>query len=260
MTCLLRHIPIQRALAVLALVGMFAAPAACQEVEWLPTRGTHAWARFGKGAWKEVRIRTSIYDENEQLVRSSTTIARTNVSRVLPRAVSLCIKATVEVAGQEFSSDPQEVLRDLAPQLESSKVIGTETLTIDGQEYSTQVIELVTTSGTKRETSNLYHCATTVPQTLKRVTTSVDTQMPDVTTSTTVDVTELDKKVDILGEKKRSWAVTTVISRPDRTVTIQEVHCLDVPGELVSQVTEERNSEGKLVSRSETELVRQCTS
>jgi hypothetical protein len=255
MTRLLRHNPIRCALVILALVTLLCAPTQCQETEWLPTQGTHAWARFGPRAWKEVRIRSSAFDENEQLIRSSTTIARTRVTRVALRTVSLCVATTVEVAGQEFSAEPREFTRDLAPQVESSKIVGTDDIEIDGQKYPTQVIQLVTKSGTKRDTSSLYFSGNTVPQTLKRVTTSVDTQAPGLPISTTVLVTELDKKRDVLGEWKCSWSVTTVIKRGDQTVTIREVHCQDVPGELVSQITEERNEAGQLVSRKELQLV-----
>ncbi len=243
------------ALAALALVMCLGTPTPCQESQWLPTRGTHAWARFGMRAWKEVRIRSSAYDENEQVVRSSTTVARTHVVRVARRSFSLCVTTTVKVAGQEYSAAPKEITKELAPEIESSKVVGTDTVTIDGQTYPTQVIHLVTKSGTKRETSTLYYCSITTPNTLKRVTTSTDTQTPGTTTSTTVTVTELNKKIDILGEMKCTWSVTTVIDQAERVVTIREVHCQDVPGELVSQVTEQRNADGKLVSRKEMELL-----
>ncbi len=243
------------ALAILALIMCCGAPAPCQETQWLPTRGTHAWARFGLRAWKEVRIRSSVFDDNELVVRSSTTVARTHVVRVARRSFSLCVATTVKVAGQEYSADPKEITKELAPEVESSKIVGSDTVTINGQTYPTQVIELVTKSGTKREVSSLYFCGTTTPNTLKRITKSTDTQTPGVITSTTVTVTGLNQQMDILSETLCTWAVTTVIERAERVVTIREVHCRDVPGELVSQVTEQRNAEGKLVSRKELDLV-----
>lgn len=255
MTHWLRQLPIRWALLAVFFGACSLSEARCQETGWLPTRGTHAWARFGLRAWKEVRIRSSSYDENERETRSTTTIARTRVVRVARHTLSLCIQTTVEAAGQEMTAEPQEITKDLAPEVESSKVVGTGTILIDGREYPTQVIELVTKNGTRRETSNIQYCATTTPQTLKRVTTSVDPQQPDMPTSTTVTVTELNKMMDILGETKCTWSVTTVIKKGDRTATIREVHCQDVPGELVSQITEERNADGKLVSRRELELV-----
>ncbi len=243
------------ALIALTLLVFSAAPLAGQNREWLPTRGTRAWARFGPRSWKEVRIRTTAFDSNEKVVRSSTTIARSRVNRVGRFSITLCVNTAVEVAGQQFSSEPQEITRDLAPQVVSSKVVGSETVTIGDRKYPTAVIELITKSRTTRDSSTLYHSKDTTPQTLKRITKSVDAQTSNATSTTTVNVTALGKLKDILGETKRTWSVTTVIERHDRTVTIREVHCQDVPGELVSQVTEERDEDGKLLSRKELELV-----
>ncbi len=250
-----RWSPVAATLIVLALclAGVRSLPAA--DSDWIPTAETHAWARFGPRAWKEVRVRTDAYHEKGQLQRTSVTTARTRVLRVGLHSFSLCVSTTVEVAGRQFPSDPQELTRDVAPKVESTQVVGDETLIVDGVEYPVQLISLVTVNGTKRETSTLYQCATTSPQTLKRVTTSIDTQSPVLTSHTTVTVTELGHKIDILGEMKCTWSVTTEIKLPDRTVTIQEVNCRDVPGELVSQLIEERNASGELVSRKELELV-----
>jgi hypothetical protein len=174
--------------------------------------------------------------------------------RVARHTLSLCINTTVEVAGQELTTKPQEITKDLAPEVESSKVIGTGSVVIGNKQYPTQVIELVTKNGTRRETSRIDFSSSTTPQTLKRVTTSVDPKHPEASISTIVTVTELDKMVEILNEMMCTWSVTTVIKRGDRTVTIREVHCKEVPGELVSQITEERNAEGKLLTRRELQL------
>jgi hypothetical protein len=202
-----------------------------------------------------VRTRTIGFDEEEQVARTSTTVTRTRLLRVARQAVSLCVTTTVEVAGHAFSPAPQEITKPLAPDVESSQVLGTETVEINGQSYSAEVIQLITRSGTKRDVSELRYCSATTPQTLKRVTTTTDTQSPNASTTTTVTVTELNKQRDILGEMKCTWSVTTVIETAQRTITIEEVHCQDVPGELVTQVTEERDAEGKLVRRNEMELV-----
>ncbi len=237
-----------------AFVALSVARCPGQDSEWIPTTTTHAWARFGPHAWKEVRVRTDAYKDGE-IERSSTTTARTRVVRVGRHSFSLCVTSTVELAGREFPSAPQEFTRNVAPNVESSKVVGQDTLTIDAVDYPVRVISVVTKNGTKRETSTLYLCQSTYPQTLKRVTVSVDTKAPDLKTETIVTVTELGRGTDILGETKCTWSVTTRIKMPERTMTIQEVNCRDVPGELVSQLTEERDADGKLVGRKELELV-----
>ncbi len=182
-------------------------------------------------------------------------IARTRVMNVGLRSFSLCVSSTVEVAGSEFPSEPKTFSRDVAPQVESSQVVGEQRVTIDGREYPTQVINFATTTGTQKEANTIFFCKDTTPQMLKRVTTSVDSTDPDMATETTAAVTELNKMADILGEPKCTWAATTVIKMRDKTITIREVNCAEVPGELVSQITEEHDANGVLVTRKELELV-----
>ena len=239
------------AIAVLPVQRM----AVGQSPEWIPTAGTHAWSRFGPRAWKEVRVRTYTVDPNGQVLRSSTTIARTRVTRVERQSFSLCVSSTVEVAGREIYTGPQTLTREVAPQVDSTESVGTDKVLIDGQEYGDEVIRFVTTSGTQSDENTIYFCRDATPHLLRRVTTSVDATHPDERMETTVTVTELNKMADILGETKRTWSTTTVVRRHDKTVTTREVNCADVPGELVSQITEEHDAKGVLVSREELELI-----
>ena len=247
--------PIVCACLVLGLAVWCGAKVTGQEMDWIPTVETHAWSRFGLRSWKEVRVRAFSFDEKGEVERSSTTVARSRVTKLGNRSFSLCVSSTVEVAGREFPSEPQTITRDLTPSVQSSQVTGNETITIDGQDFPTQIIQFVTTNGTVKETNTLNYCPDTYPPMLRRVSTSVDTLNPDVTSEMTTTVTEMNKMTDILGELKCTWSVTTVIKQRDHTITIREVNCQDVPGELVSQVTEERDANGVLVSRKELELV-----
>lgn len=241
-------------IAVLAIV-LCQRAAVGQAPEWMPTAGTHAWSRFGPRAWKDLRLRTYTVDERGQVLRSSTSIARTRVTRVERQSFSLCVSSTVEVAGREIYTGPQTLTRDVAPRVQSSEAIGSDKVVIDGQEYGAEVIRFVTTSGTQTEENTIYFCKDSTPQLLRRVTTTQDPAHPDERSETTVTVTELNGMTDILGEMKRTWSTTTVVRRHDKTITTREVNCADVPGELVSQVTEEHDANGVLISREELELV-----
>lgn len=222
--------------------------------DWMPTVETHAWCRFGAQAWKEVRVRTFAVRKNGEELRSST-IARTRVTKIGLRSFSLRVSSTLEVGGDESPSAPQLVSREVAPQIRSSRVSGEQDVTIDGQTYTAQVIHFTTTAGSQQETNTIYFCRTTTPQMLKRVTTTVDEANPELVTETTNTVTRLNTMADILGEPKCTWSSTTVIKMRDKTLTICEVNCAEVPGELVSQTTEEHDADGVLVARKELELV-----
>ncbi|MFO7905219.1 MAG: hypothetical protein ACQESR_02030 [Planctomycetota bacterium] len=247
--------PIRCFVVSLTILSSLAAAAWCQDAKWLPRQRTHGWARFRLGAWKKVRVHNATFDEDGQRVRSSTTITRTRVTRLGRRSFSLSVSTIVNAAGQRFASEPQVITKELAPHVVSSEVLRTDTVTINDQQYPAQVIELVTKNGTTRETSTLYYSPGTTPSILKRITSSVDTEAPEVETSTVVKVDELDKERVVLGKTLSTWSLTTTIKKPNRRVTIQEIHSEDIPGEVVSQVIEEHDADGKLTSRKEVELL-----
>lgn len=237
------------------LWGLSAAPPATPPLDWLPTVNTHAWSRFGTRAWKEVRVRTFMFGPNGDVQRTGTTVARTRVTNVGSSSFSLCVSLADEAAGSDAPSEPRTLTHDVAPPVESSEVVGEEQVTIEGRQYPTQVIRFVTSTAAQQETNTVFFCAHSTPRLLKRVTTSVSTANPESSTETTVAVTEMNKMADILGELKCTWSARTVIKMRDKTITIREVNCAEVPGELVSQVTEEHDANGVLVSRKELELV-----
>ncbi|MCU0958846.1 MAG: hypothetical protein MUF48_01965 [Pirellulaceae bacterium] len=237
------------------LLSLAVAQAPAPAPEWLPTVSTHAWSRFGARAWKEVRVRTSVFGANGDIQRSGTTIARTRVTNIGLNSFSLCVSLADEAAGGGVRSEPRTLTHDVAPPVESSELVGEEQVTIEGHPYPTQVIRFVTSNAAKQETNTVFFCAHSTPQLLKRVTTSVSATNPESATETTVTVTEMNKMADILGELKCTWSATTVIKMRDKTITIREVNCAEVPGELVAQVTEEHNADGMLVSRKELELI-----
>lgn len=249
----LRVFRIAAAVSVICALGSWLVGA--QEMDWLPTVDTHAWSRFGLRAWKEVRLTTHAYDESERLVRSSTTVARTRLTRVGPRSYTLSVSSTVAAAGREFPSPVQTITRNVVPDIQTHQVVGEETLVVSNRQISTRIIRYVTSNGTRQESHTLYWNSEVVPQVLKRVTFSVDQEQPDAVLEVSSTVTALDVPTEVLGERKCGWSVSTVITQRDKTITIEEVNCHDVPGELVSQVTEERDQNGMLLSRKELEVV-----
>ena len=226
-----------------------------QESEWLPTVETHAWSRFGPRAWKEVRLTTYDYDATGQVARSSTTIARTRVATVGLRSYSLSVESTVAAAGRQFPAPPHTITRDITPEIKAHQVLGEEVLTIRDRQYPIQVIQFVTTNGTRQETNTVYWSRDVHPNVLRRVTASLDVDHPESVSEITSTVTALNKPTDVLGELQCAWTVTTVIQQRDKTITIHDVNCRDVPGELVSQETEERDQHGVLTVRKELEVL-----
>jgi hypothetical protein len=202
-----------------------------------------------------VRIVNRSYDEDGELAKEGVTITQTEVARVTRRSFSLQVSTTMEMMGKRFPSHPQLIERSFNDQPPVTTSIGEDAVTIKGQNFPTEVVQTVVDGDDSTRTSTVHFCKQTNPQVLKRVTVSKDPRNDDVKSHTTVTVTELDKTIDVLGELKSCWTVTTVIKVGETTVTTIETNCADVPGELVKRTTEEHNSQGRLVRRSELELV-----
>ena len=184
---------------MVVLMCAFAEGALGQDCSWMPTSRTHAWSRFGPLAWKEVRVCRTAFDENGEIERSSETVTRTRVRTVGRTTFSLNITSTVVAAGRRFPPTPQTVTLPIAPDVDSSKELGTGVVTIDGDEYPTRVIELVTESGGTGRTSKLHYCERTCPQMLQQHTITRDLTTNAVTCETTVTVTHLNKLCDVLA-------------------------------------------------------------
>jgi hypothetical protein len=242
-------------LAASAMLLMTGLTASAQNANWISSATTDAWAKFGSGSWKTVRIVNKSYDENGTLAKEGVTMTQTEVARVTRRSFSLQVRTTMEMMGEQFPSDPQLIERNFGEQTPVTTSIGKEEVTIKGQEFPTEVVQTVIDGDNATRTSTVHFCKQTNPQVLKRVTVAKDPRNDHVKSHTTVTVTELDKTVDVLGELKSCWTVTTVIKVGDSTHTTTETHCADVPGELVKRTTEQHNSLGRLVHRSELELV-----
>ena len=234
---------------------MWGVPASAQSSNWISSATTDAWARFGSGAWKTVRIVHKSFDESGALAKQGAMVTQTEVARVTRRSFSLQVTTTTELLGQWLPSDPQLIERNFGDPSPLTTSVGEDAVTIKGRNFPTQVVQTVTDEADLQRTSTVHLCKLTNPQVLKRVTVAKDPRNDQVKSHTTVTVTELDKTVDVLGELKSCWTVTTVIKVGEKTVTTTETHCSDVPGELVSRTTEEHNASGQLIRRSELELV-----
>ena len=243
-------------MAVLGLVSL-GPPAQAEEHQLL--QQTHAWGRFGKGSWREVRILTENFDEQGALTNSSTTDNKTTIEDVTPERVTLRIEVTVEIAGQKFPSQPQIIKQGYAGenvgQSVSIKPLSHEVLVVDDREIrcETQQIEIV--GGASKEVSIISYSPRLTPAILKRKSILSDVASARTTQESVSEVYALDRRLNVLGENKTGFRVRLVQKNDRGTTTTRSVHVLDVPGEVVSHTSEKLDPKGRLVRRSTLELV-----
>jgi hypothetical protein len=221
----------------------------------------HPWARFGKGAWRHVRIVTENYDAEGKLTDGSLTDNKTTVTDVTPERVTLQVEVTVEVSGQKFPSQPQiiaqgyagETLGKIAP----AKTLEPQTLTIDGREIRCEARQLDISGGVTNERTQIVFAAGHHPAILRRQSTLRETGDGKELQEITSQVMSLNMIRHLVGqEKPQSVYLVRTSQKNDRGTTITwSWHAPDVPGEVVDECSHKTDAEGRVVRRTTMELV-----
>lgn len=224
-------------------------------------RQDHAWARFGKGSWRQVRIVTQSFDEQGNPTDSSITDNKTTVEEVTPERVTLKVEVTVEVAGQRFPSQPQIIRQGYAGetigQTVSVKSLAPETITIDGQKIRCKIRQIEIQGGVTHEISRISYSLEHFPAILRRNSTVRDAAGTKTMQEAVSEVKALGMARRLLDERvpKEAFLVRQVQKNDRGVTTTWSWHVLDVPGEIVDQCSKKVDTEGRLVRRTTLELI-----
>lgn len=222
---------------------------------------THAWARFGKGAWRQVRIVTENFDDDGKVASSSITDNTTTVEEVTPERITLSVEVTVEVAGKKFPSPPQTVQQgyagETAGQTVSFKPLEGESLTVDGRQIDCEAQQIEILGGGNKEIIEINFSPRMMPAILKRRSTISDAASGKTTQEALTEVYSLDKRFKLLDERaeRRGYRMRQVLKTDRGTTTTWSDHVPDVPGEVVAHTSQKFDDAGKLVRRTTLELV-----
>lgn len=223
-------------------------------------RDLHVWGRFDPGTWKRVRIVTETLNERGRVVDTTTTETKTTLLRADAKRLTLRIEATVEVAGKRFENPPQVVEYGYYGESPSdravTKSLGSEQLTVDGQQVPCQIRQVVATSGQQQEVTKMYLSDDVEPFVLKRETSvSKDDGKTPGDLQTEVEVIALDMPYRVLRETKSTAYERTIQKTPRGANVTLDVISVEVPGGIVARTTKEMDGQGHLLRRSTLELV-----
>jgi len=222
---------------------------------------THAWARFGKGAWREVRIITESFDDQGHLTNSNTTDNKTTIEEITPERVTLRVDITVEIAGRRVPSPPQIIKQGYAGenvgQTVAVKPLGTDKLLIEGREIPCESQQIEVLGGLTKEITQVSYAPQAMPVVLKRKSMLIDTANSKTTQETLTEVLSLDMSHRVLDETELRTAFwERMVQKNDRgTTTTWSIHVPEIPGEVVYHSSKKQDSTGHLVRRSTLELV-----
>jgi hypothetical protein len=222
---------------------------------------SHAWARFGKGSWRQVRIVTQNFDEAGKPTDFSITDNTTTVADVTRDRVTLKVEVTVELAGQRFASEPQVVTQGYAGETVgetvSVKALEPETIAIDGRDVRCETQQIEIAGGVTREISLINYAVDHTPAILRRKSTMRDAEGAKTMQEITSEVKAAGMTRRVLDEAEPMGAyLVRVEQKNDRgTTTTWSWHVTDVPGEVVDQCSKKLDTEGRMVRRTTLELV-----
>jgi hypothetical protein len=219
----------------------------------------HAWATFGVGSWKQVRVLTETLDDKGAVERTSTSEIKTTLLAVDGASFTLKVKVTIEVAGKRFESEPTTVkqgfLGEAVGQQVETKLLGQGEVTICGRRHPTDVRRVTIRGDGTTRVSTIQYSDDVPPHVLRRETKITSTDSKPNGGDSLVEVIAVDMPYPVLTEVKPSAYVRTVQSHGNGlSATTVEVHCVDVPGAVVAQSKNEYDAAGKVVRRSTLEL------
>jgi hypothetical protein len=165
------------------------------------------------------------------------------------------VEVTVEVAGKRFEAQPKRIRQAFSKYPNEATRSSTSRIKIGEQEFDVDVHQWETTDDNARVTHTVYLSPGCPPHVLKRHSKRSTIDPPKTQGETWVSVTRLGVVAAVLGETRPVWHVKTVHERDDERSTVQEVHCPDVPGLVVSHKAESRGKSGGVTQSSRLELV-----
>lgn len=224
----------------------------------------HAWAQFGIGSWKLVRVYTETLGANGQVESASITETKATLDKVDETGYSLKVEVTVEVAGKRFQAAPKYVAYgyhgELHGQLVEVKQLGNGQAEICGHQYATGSRRILINSDTAQSISTVEYSDTVAPYYLKRTTESIDNETKTRNYHSVVEVVAVDMPEKVLTEVKSAAHVKTIETFGNGTSKITlEVHCESVPGGVVSHTSKQLSADGKITQRSTLDLVDYAT-
>jgi len=225
------------------------------------TREFHPWGRFydHKGAWKRCRVTTETLDERGAVVNTNVTETKTSLEGVDGDGVTLQVESAAEIAGKQLPSEPKRVRQSFRGDLANGKVVirslGAKRVIVDGETFFCRVEEAQVTSARSKTVTRTYYSRTVAPYVLKRESKTTDLDGTATLEENTFKVISLDKPCRFHPRIKRTALVEAVSTTPrGRTVT-HAFTSVDVPGGVIWHVADELDKNGRLLRRSNLELV-----
>lgn len=226
-------------------------PSSCFAADCAMPRQHHGWGRFNEGSWRQVQIVTESLDERGTLTRRTTTESTSTLVEVSDHDYAVKVDTVVNVAGKQFSSPAQIVRRGFygQPEGQTAEVrrVGKESVRIRDQEIPSEIQQVVLKGVDAEQMVTVHYSDCISPYVLRREAKLMDASGRIASATTQTNTIDVNVPRKVLTELKPTSQVKTIQRSARGTSVTVEVHCLDVPGGVVRQVTKEYDPSGRLV-------------
>ena len=223
----------------------------------------HAWAQFGVGSWKRVRVYTESLDGNGKVKSVSITETKTTLEEVDEQGYALKVDVTVEVAGKRFMAEPNYVAYGYHGELQGQAITVKELepghASICSHKYETRTRQIVINGDKTQSVTTVQYSDTVAPYFLKRTTETIDNGTKEQNYQSVVEVIAVNMPEKVLTEVKSAAHVKTIETFGSETSQVTkvtlEVHCDSVPGGVVSHTSKQLDATNTTTQRSTLELI-----
>jgi hypothetical protein len=221
-------------------------------------RRFHQWGRFRPGSWVVVRQGCETVDRDGRVVANSVSETRSTLATADDHAVTLHVQASLEIGGKKIDGAPQTLREGLAGETSDASTyvdLGEESVVVQGRAYHCNVQQTESIVGGRKRIVKTWFAPHIAPYVLRKLTTTRNAETDEVVAETQMDVVSLSVERRILA-RLRPVAEVRIVERHDRGQTRARAYCCpEIPGGIVSQTAEEFDAEGKLLRRTNIELV-----
>jgi len=219
----------------------------------------HAWARFKPGAWKLVRTVTETLDDHGLVMSTSVTETKTTLTKIEADGVVLEVEVGIEVAGKQFDGQPQCIKQGFHGEPANANATVQPPvpaqLTIDDRKVDCYVEKVDFSAAHGHTSTSLYYSDSVAPYVLKRESTTTDPETQTVLGTSSMEVVALEMPQKVLSDIKNAACLKIVQRHAKGTVVTLAMTNSDVPGGVVSHLSKETDKNGRLVCRSNLELL-----
>ncbi|MCS7305356.1 MAG: hypothetical protein NZ602_09660 [Thermoguttaceae bacterium] len=236
-------------------IGLVLPALGAEAPPWAPY---HPWGSFSPGVWKTVRVVTESLDEHGRPTSISTTETTTTLTARDAQGITLLVEAVVELVDKRLTVLPRSVRQDYfglsAGHPLQVKFVGKTQLELEGQRLPVQVHQAEETTPNGRTVTKIYFSDRVPPYVLRRETRCMDTA-GNLLAETISSVVAVGLPWKVLSEIHQTALLHTFHKDSKGTVETWAIISAEVPGGVVSQASKEYDQSGRLVRRSNLELV-----